>query len=63
MTNDTDATANRQPLSDSSEPDWQALRARNLEESKARLRKQVENGFYPITQLSGRPCVAVGEPI
>ncbi len=45
------------------ESDWESRRAVAIEEAKAKLRKLVAGGFYPLAQLSGRPCVAVGEPM
>lgn len=45
------------------ERQWKSNRRATLRRIKARLRKRVKEGYYPITQISGRPMVAVGEPI
>ena len=42
---------------------YAANRKATLEKAKTHLRKRVAKGYYPVSQVSGKPSVAVGEPI
>jgi hypothetical protein len=43
---------------------WRENRQRNREEAKEQLRQLVaKEGYYPLAQVSGPPCFAIGEPL
>ena len=57
-------TDNTQPsVLPEAEKQWAANRALTMEKAKERLRQRVSEGYYPLEQITGPPCVTMDEPI